>query len=44
MTLREIVLAALDSLRAEGRLDVAVVERALEKLGIDPAKVDRASV
>jgi pyruvate dehydrogenase E1 component len=39
-----VVLAALDALRAEGRIDVAVVERAIEELGIDPEKVDPASV
>jgi pyruvate dehydrogenase E1 component len=39
-----IVLAALDALRAEGRIDAAAVERAIEELGVDPEKVDPASV
>jgi pyruvate dehydrogenase E1 component len=39
-----ITLAALDALRADNRVDAATVERAIEELGINPEKIDPASV
>jgi pyruvate dehydrogenase E1 component len=39
-----VALAALDALRAENRVDAAIIERAIEELGIDPDKIDPSSV
>ncbi len=39
-----IVVAALDALRRDGRLDAAKVAEAIERLGIDPEKLDPLDV
>jgi pyruvate dehydrogenase E1 component len=39
-----IVVAALDALRREGKADASEVARAIETLGIDPEKVDPATI
>ncbi len=39
-----IALAALDALRAEGRIPAESVAKAIEELGIDPGKINPKSV
>jgi pyruvate dehydrogenase E1 component len=39
-----IVIAALDALRQEGLLEAETVSRAIEDLGVDPEKLDAATV
>jgi pyruvate dehydrogenase E1 component len=40
----DIVIAALDALRLDGKLDAATVTRALRELGVDPDKVEPMSI
>jgi pyruvate dehydrogenase E1 component len=39
-----IVVAALDALRAEGKLTAQDVQRAIDELGVDPEKIDPMSI
>jgi pyruvate dehydrogenase E1 component len=41
---QSVVLAALDSLRLEGKIEAKIVQGAIESLGIDGGKLDPAAV